>query len=228
MIVANLLLPFFFGVRQDLSLEVAGTTWVLPIYTLGEGFEPIYTIDFFVITILTFFAPVLCFIIALWRTPLKLIRFISHSTALYAALGPLSSIGVISYMISGKALFLVTGDKNQASSGPKSASANKSKLKSWYHSLVNKSHPDTFTVQAFEITVGIIFAIACLFMFQISFFGLCLAFIFMPWMHRVGWEHRWVKAIAHLPYVFIMIGILLASMSLLGMQTMFFGYGFHF
>lgn len=228
MVVANLLLPFFFGNLQPLTFELSGLEFVIPVYILHEGFENIYTLDFFLITILTFFAPVLCFIIAMWRTPLKLIRFISHSTALYAALGPLSSIGVLSFLVTGKAIFLVTGDKNQASGKSASIAANTSRFKKWYRDFLYKSHPDTMTVQGLEILTGLIFAIACIFMFQISFLGLCLAFLFMPLMHKTGWDSVLIRAIAHLPFIFIMLGILLATMSLIGMQTMFFGFGFHF
>lgn len=231
MVVANLLIPYFFGIRQDLTIEWGGWSMVLPIFTLSSGFESIYTLDFFLITMMTFFAPVLCFIVGLWRQPLKLVRFISHSTALYAALGPLSSIGVFTYLISGKALFLVTGDKNQASSG--SADSRKplnliENFKHAYHNFIYKSHPDSHLVQSLEIGLGVVFAIACLLMFQISFFGLCLAFIFMPLMHKTGWKSAWIRGMAHLPYIFIIAGILMAGMSLMGMQTMFFGYGFHF
>ena len=227
MVVANLLIPLFFGVRQDITFEIGWSTLVFPIYALPSGFESIYSVDFFLITMLTFFAPVLCFIVDMWKTPIKLIRFVSHSTALYAALGPLSSIGVLTYLVSGKAIFLVTGDKNQASSD----TVKKSKISKWrsgYQNFINKSHPDTAVVQGFEIFTGLLFAVACLYMFQISFLGLCLAFMFMPLMHRVGWDRKGMKFLTHLPYIFIMIGILLAGFSLIGMQTMFFGYGFHF
>ena len=229
MIIANLLLPLFFGVKQDLTLELAGMSVVLPIYTLGEGFASIYTIDFFIITMLTFFAPVLCFIIGLIHRPFKMIKFISHSTAMYAALGPLSSIGVIAYLISGKAIFLVTGDKNEVIEEEKqNIRPLYSRMKENWQAFINKSHPDSKIVQGIEIGTGLVFAIACLLMFQVSFLGLCLAFAFMPVLHRVGWQNKMVRWLAHLPYILVMVGIFMAGLSLIGMQAMFFGYGFHF
>lgn len=229
MVVANLLIPLFFGVRQDITIELAGTSLVFPVYALDAGFESIYTIDFFIITMITFFAPVLCFIIGLIHKPWTMIKFISHSTAMYAALGPLSSIGVIGYLISGKAIFLVTGDKKDG----KATDSNSThgwiqRLEASWRLLINKSHPDSPLVQGLEIMTGSIFAIACVYMFQISFLGLCLAFIFMPLLHRIGWQNKTARVVAHLPYVLIMVGIFLAGLSLVGMQTMFFGYGFHF
>ena len=56
MIVANLVLPYYFGVRQELTLELGSLSFILPIYVLPEGFSSIYTWDFFLITLLTFFS----------------------------------------------------------------------------------------------------------------------------------------------------------------------------
>jgi hypothetical protein len=229
MVIANLFLPFYFGQAKDITLEIGTSSFILPIYTLSKGFESIYTLDFFLITIMTFFAPVLCFIVGLYKTPVKLLRFISHSTAMYAALGTLSSIGVISYLVSGKATFLVTGDKKQDSNASNEDSSNKRfDLKKKWRQLVEKSHPDTLVVQGLEFSIGLIFAVASIFMFQISFFGLCLAFMLMPVLHHLGWKSKLTRIFAHLPFFMILAGIFLAGLSLVGLQTVFFGYGFHF
>ena len=158
-------------------------------------------------------------------------HFISHSTAAYAALGPLSAIGVISYLISGKAIFLVTGDKNQSSLSNSKSTKSRNFLQGFKNSwqkFIDKSHPDNYVVQGLEFLIGLIFAIACFKMFQISFLGLCIAFILMPIFHKFGWKSRIARTVAHLPFIFIMFGIFMASMSLIGLQSMFFGYGFHF
>ena len=228
MIVANLFIPYFFGISKDVTLQFGSRVINIPVIVLQAGFESIYTADFFIITLLTFFAPVLCFIIAFARNPVKLIRFISHSTALYAALGPLSSVGVLAYLTSGKAIFLVTGDKNASANNIEKSSSFIKQIGLRWKSFINRSHPDDKIVQTIEIITGLVFAFACIYMMQISFFGLCLAFAFMPLMHHLGWEHILSKIIIHLPFVFIISGILLAGSSLLGMQTIFFGYGFHF
>lgn len=231
MIVANLMLPYFYGVPQDITFELGGMSIVLPVYTLSEGFQAIYSLDFFLITLMTFFAPVLCFIVGLLLRPRKLIQFISHSTAVYAALGPLSSFGVLSYLVSGKAIFLVTGDKDRDQEVRKQGSGNENiidRISLGWRKLIERSHPDNYVIQIFEAFIGVMFAIACVKMFQISFLGLCMAFAFMPLFHWIGWESKVTRVLAHLPFVFIMLGVCLATVSLLGLQTMFFGYGFHF
>ncbi len=229
MVNANLLLPYFFGQKQDLTIALGGHFITFPVVILHEHFGTIYTPDFFAITMLTFFAPVLCFILAMATKPWKLFKFLSHSTALYAALGPLSSLGVLAYMVSGKAIFLVTGDTNQQEhTGIGNAGGFFKNLKTNWQHFIHKSHPDTLPVQAFELMTGLVFGAACIYMFQISFFGLCLAFMLLPVMHYLGWENKLVRALVYLPFALILIGVGLAGLSLLGMQAVFFGYGFHF
>ncbi len=231
MVNANLFIPLLFGTQTELTFVIAGQNVHMPIITLDPRFQVIFAPDFFAITMLTFFAPVMCFILELFTRPLTLIRFLGHSTALYAALSPLSSLGVLSYMVSGKAVFLVTGEKKQAqvSGLPKEMKSSWGKrLKKAYHDLISKSHPDQGFVQAVEIGMGLTFGVACVLMFQISFFGLCLAFMLLPLMHHLPWSSSWVKSLVFLPFMFIMLGVLTAGLSVFGMQAVFFGYGFHF
>ncbi|MBR9921569.1 MAG: glycosyltransferase [Bacteroidetes bacterium] len=230
MLNANLLLPYFFGHEQILTFEIGGAEQQLSILSMDPRFNVIYSPDFFIITMMTFFAPVLCFILALLHKPGKLFRFLSHSTALYAALGPLSSIGVLTYMVSRKAVFLVTGDNSQKEHQVHSAGFG-GQLDRWKDSwkqFLQKSHPDSSLIQGIEILTGLGFALVCVLMFQISFFGLCLAFLLLPIMHHLGWDNKLVRGLVYLPFLLILLGIFLAGLSMVGMQAVFFGYGFHF
>lgn len=229
MINSNLLMPALFGHTREMTWVFSGSEWVIPVTELDKGFSLIYSWDFFLITILTFFSPVLCFIIAMRKTPLKLIRFLSFSTALYAALSILSSIGVIAYILSGKAIFLVTGDKKQQAEKYYGLRKNFfASIKDKYRQLINKSHPDSYIVQTLEVALGIIFLIAGIKTMQISFFGLCFAFMLLPVLHHYGWD-KWVsRVLVHLPFLLILLGVLISGLSIFGMQSVFFGYGFHF
>ncbi len=226
MLNANLVMPALFGVSQPVTFAIGGEEIVLPIVALQSGFNAIFTWDFFSITLLTFFAPVFCFILGLAHKPWKLFKFLSHSTALYAALGPLSSVGVLSFAITRKAIFLVTGDKNQQADTDTSAKGNR--IKTWWNELVGKSHPDHKLIQGFEILMGIVFIWVCIRLMQVSFMGLCLAFILLPLLHHLGWENRWLKRLVYVPFVLILLGLTMGAMSAFGMSTVFFGYGFHF
>ncbi|MCB9346498.1 MAG: glycosyltransferase [Lewinellaceae bacterium] len=229
MINANLVLPYFFGHSADVTFVLAGQEWALPVMSMDAGFQAIYDWDFFAITMLAFFAPVLCFIIGLAHQPARLFRFLSQSTVLYAALSPLSSIGVLAYMVSGKAEFLVTGDHSQKDHlAPGAVGHLLQRVKKSWRDLLAKSHPDTRIVQGFELLTGLLFGMACLYTFQISFLGLCLAFVLLPIMHHLGWNHRVLRVLMYLPFVLILLGVFVAGLSLFGLQSVFFGYGFHF
>ncbi|NOT51147.1 MAG: glycosyltransferase [Chitinophagaceae bacterium] len=229
MINSNLLMPALFGHNREMTWVISGSEWVIPVTELDGGFSIIYSWDFFLITLLTFFSPVLCFIIAMRKTPLKLIRFLSFSTALYAALSILSSIGVIAYLLSGKAIFLVTGDKKQQAEKYIGLRKNFfASIKDKYRQLINKSHPDSYIVQTLEVVLGVIFLIAGLKTMQISFFGLCFAFMLLPVLHYFGWDKRISRVLVHIPFLLILLGVLISGLSIFGMQSVFFGYGFHF
>ena len=228
MINANLILPYFFGHSTDVTFVLAGQEWVLPVMSMDVGFQAIYDWDFFAITMLAFFAPVLCFIIGLAHQPLRLFRFLSQSTVLYAALSPLSSIGVLAYMVSGKAVFLVTGDHAQQGDSHLDGGRKVQRWRKSWADFLAKSHPDTGIVQGFELLTGLLFGMACLYTFQISFLGLCLAFVLLPIMHHLGWNHRVLRVLMYLPFVLILLGVFVAGLSLFGLQSVFFGYGFHF
>lgn len=230
MINANLVLPYLFGIKQPITFVSGGEEHVMNIIRMNKGFSVINSLDFYFITMLTFFSPILCFIIALAGKPMKLFRFLSHSTALYAALSPLSSIGVIGYFITGKASFLVTGEKKNYSTDNLVLRSEIIPIpfKNSFKNLLSKSHPDQKAVQLFEILTGLIFGLISILMFQLSFMGLCFAFILLPLMHKLGWENVVIKILVYVPFVLILLGLILSTLNLMGMQSTFFGYGFHF
>lgn len=232
MVNANLFLPMLFGEFREITYVVAGQELRVPFVTLNQSFTVINGVDFLAITLLTFFSPVLCFILALALRPVRLLRFLCHSTSLYAALSPLSSIGVVSYLISGKAIFLVTGDADQTSVRNHHDVSQRGGLLNRISSSCKKaltlSHPDNAIIQALEIVIAIALGIMSVAMIQISFMGLCLAFLLLPIMHHIGWENRFSGITTYLPFLMILVGIGLALGNMLGMQSVFFGYGFHF
>jgi len=227
MINANVVLPILFGESRVLTMVISNWEIAIPVINLQSGFASIFTLDFYIITLMTFMAPVLCFIVALGHRPLRLWKFLSHSTAVYAALSPLSTLGTLSFLATQKAQFLVTGDVGQKPH-ERPTVRGISSLNGWIWKFLKDSHPDHLGVQIFEFSSGLFFALICLSLFQISFFGLCLAFMLLPVMHHLNWDSPVVKLLVYLPFIIILTGIGLSTLSALGMQTIFFGYGFHF
>lgn len=224
---ANVLLTALFGEPRVITFAVGGAELAFPVVLLDARFQAVMGADFFAITLLTLLAPILCFVIDMWRTPLALLRFLGRSTAAYGTLGPLSSVGVLLYLLTGKAVFHVTADQGRAAGagGPGSPWR---RLRASARSLLAGSHPDRLPVQAFEVACGVGFGLCCLATFQISFLGLSLGFVLLPAMHHLGFQSRWLQPLLYVPFAFIVLGIALGGLSLLGLQTVLFGYGFHF
>lgn len=88
MIIAGLGLPFLMGDSRDLTWVIMGQELTVPVRAMPTEMTRIFTPDFFAITVMTLFAPILCFVLEHWREPFRLFRFLCKSTALYAALSP--------------------------------------------------------------------------------------------------------------------------------------------
>ena len=232
---ANIVLASLFGRSAPLTVELGATTLQLPAWRLDAAFGALNGVDFFAVTLLTLLAPILCFIIDLRRRPRQLFLFLCRSTALYGALGPLSCLGVLFYLLTGKAIFHVTADR-AGESGAAWRPANVhaasiipiGSLRGGLKRLMTNSHPDHLFVQGFEIACGVVFGIMCLKMVQVSFFGVAFGFILLPLMHRVSWDHPFVRPLVFIPFLLVMAGVLLGGLSLAGMQSVLFGFGFHF
>ncbi|BDG03692.1 glycosyltransferase [Anaeromyxobacter oryzae] len=224
---ANVVLTALFGQRAALTIALGGTELVVPTTVLGGRLQSLAGADLFAITLLTLFAPVLCFVLDLWRKPLTLVRFLGQSTAAYGTLGPLSAVGVVCYLLTGRAVFHVTADRGAPRAGLRPASV-AARLRASAAALLAGSHPDHLAVQAFEVLCGVGFALSCLATFQISFLGLALGFLLLPVLHHVSWSSTWVRALVYVPFVFVVLGVALGGLSLLGLQTVLFGFGFHF
>jgi cellulose synthase/poly-beta-1,6-N-acetylglucosamine synthase-like glycosyltransferase len=221
MILAGIILPLQIGEWRALTLAFAGWEWAIPTLAMPQEMNILYTWDFFAITVLTLFAPILCFILEHWRTPFKLFRFLAHSTTLYAALSPLSALCVFGYMITGKARFLVTGDKSEGQQGVKTAGGG-------LYKFFCETLPDSRGVRYFEIAAGLLFLMVSLISFQVAFFGLAIGFVLHPLLSRGTWSNAWLRRLGLLPFSLIMSSVLLGGSSFFAVQTVLFGFGFHF
>jgi cellulose synthase/poly-beta-1,6-N-acetylglucosamine synthase-like glycosyltransferase len=224
MVNAQFLFPFVFGQVQTLTLELGFTAVELPVLAMKPEMNTIFSADFFAMTLITILAPMLCFVVALCRQPMRMVRFLAHSTALYSALSPLTFVSVLGYAVTRKARFLVTGDErgNGATRFAERGCAAR------WRRLWAETHPDSIAIGSIEVAAGLVFATAAIAGLQIGFLGLAVAFVLMPIMHRVGWESPVIRAVVWVPFTLTLLGVLLGSASVVGLQPVFFGFGFHF
>ncbi|MBU6374347.1 MAG: glycosyltransferase, partial [Alphaproteobacteria bacterium] len=218
MINAAVFLPLALGSVRPVTFVLAGHELAMPVLTFKPGVERIFGTDFYLITLMTIVAPILCFILDLARKPVRLARFLADSTALYAALSPLTFIAVLGYVFTRKAQFLVTGSTHGSSA----------RLATSAREFWSRTHPDYAGVKAFEIAMGAGFVVTALATFQISFAGVALGFMALPLMHGDGWKSGPTAPIVWAPFVLMMAGVALGATSVLGLPSVFFGFGFHF
>src|SRR5262249_12318813 len=115
---ANLVLTSLYGHMETMTWLIRGREWRAPVLHLDPPFAVLNRPDLFPVTLAALLSPLLCFMIDMARHPRRLWGFLARSTALYGALGPLSSIGVVLFALTRRAVFHVTGD---ASSGERPA-----------------------------------------------------------------------------------------------------------
>jgi cellulose synthase/poly-beta-1,6-N-acetylglucosamine synthase-like glycosyltransferase len=215
---ANILLTSYFGEMDWMTWVLRGQEMRVPVMRLDPAFAVLNRPDLYMVTLVALLSPVLCFVIDMWRTPARLWSFLAKSTALYGALGPLSSIGVVLFAVTRRAVFHVTADKTSTQTFAMTG----------FRQFIHRSHPDQALVQSLEIAVGVTLVTLACATVQLPFLGLALAYLMLPLLHHWRWEALGVRFLVQLPFFLIVTGIALGSLSLIGVQTVFFGYGFHF
>ena len=222
---ANLVLTSLYGNIATMTWVIGGRPWLVPVLRLDPAFDVLDRADLYVVTLIALVSPVLCFVIDMARHPRRLWSFLAQSTALYGALGPLSSIGVVLFGLTRRAVFHVTADRGRPYGSWRTMTG---RVRTSMLDFARRSHPDDPMVQGLELVCGVILvSLACVTV-QLPFLGLALGYLMLPILHHVRWDSRPVRVALQVPLILIVIGLGLGSLSLMGIQTVFFGYGFHF
>lgn len=224
---ANIVLTNLYGQIDWITWVFAGEEWPVPVLRLDPAFAVLSRPDLYAVTLVALFSPVLCFVIDMAKQPRRLWSFLAKSTALYGALGPLSSIGVVLFAVTRRAVFHVTADRR---SGYLSANARSvlGSVAEHLRQFAQRSHPDHWLVQALELACGVTLIALAVATVQLPFLGLALGYVLLPLLHHLNWTARGVQVLVQVPFVLIVLGITLGGLTMIGVQTVFFGYGFHF
>jgi cellulose synthase/poly-beta-1,6-N-acetylglucosamine synthase-like glycosyltransferase len=168
---------------------------------------------FLLINLLTLIAPILCFILELYRRPIYLLRFLCSGFILYAGSFPLSVVGVLMYLVTGKAIFLVTGDQNWLLRRQSPGAL--WKIKNYFEVFLYQSHPDHSAVQSCETMYGLAVLGYGFLSFQVSLIGLGLTYLFLPLLHHIGWQNPVIQRLVPLPFCLICMDLIIGGFVLL-------------
>ena len=225
LMMAGVVLPIAAGNVQTLTVELGLTSVAVPILRPPAAFDVLHRWDVYLITVATIASPVLSFIIELWRQPVRLVRFLVHSTALYATLAPLSTVAIIGYMTTRQANFLVTGDRSGADDALlRTGDSSPGRVRQF----LPTTDPDSSAVRALEVLAGVVLAVGAILTLQFALLGLVFGYILLVYGHRHGWDARGIRKLSSAPTLGICTSTLLTTTSLIGLQPVLFGLAPHF
>jgi hypothetical protein len=163
------------------------------------------------VSLMTVCAPAACFCVELASQPGRLLRFLSDSFVAYAGLIPLSMAGLVGYLFTGRAIFLVTGDDRQKASNEKPPVFSGS---STLHRCLSLTHPDDPRIQTWEIVCSLCVAAMGAMIHSMPLLALSAAFAFQVVMHRNGWGAAGARRVRALPFLCLGVGVAAAFAAL--------------
>ncbi len=218
MIITGIALPLFSGEVDVLTAQTGLGAVNIPIFRLPEAFDTLHRLDLYLVTVATIASPVLSFVFALWRQPVRLVAFLVNSTALYSTLAPLTALAVMGYVFTRRATFIVTGDREHAGAVPAGS-----------RPFWQTTDPDDPKVRRAEAGIAMVFVVGAVFTLQIALVGLGIGYLLMVHMHQVDWGSRSVRSLAVAPSAGIAASTIVGAGSLVGLQPVVFGLAmFHF
>jgi cellulose synthase/poly-beta-1,6-N-acetylglucosamine synthase-like glycosyltransferase len=224
MIVFCVLLPLVSGVWQPITLSLAGYDLVtVPVVVLSDGFGGLWTWGYFVVTGLCTVAPVLGCFSVMARHPLRGTKMFLVSGIPYLSLLVMATATVISYVVSRRAVFLVTGDRWGVD--PKSFPQGFSPTSG----LAERLGAEDKITRWVEVALGATFAVLCVMTFNVSLLAFALSLGLGPMLLRVPWDTPLLRPLLFLPFLLIGCGLLLGGMSAATAQGAFMPvFFFHF
>lgn len=216
MIIAGIALPLTSGDVDVLTIESAWGALEVPIYRLPAAFDDLHRTDLYLVTVATIASPVLSFVLALWRQPLRLVLFLINSTALYATLAPLTALAVLGDTFTRTATFIVTGERDSPTPGTR-------------RPFWRTTDPDDRRVRVAETAIAVVFVVGAVFTLQIALVGLGIGYLLMAYMHTADWNGPGVRPLSVAPSSGIAASTIVGAGSLAGLQPVVFGMSmFHF
>jgi len=212
LIVFGVLLAGAIGEPHTVGLRFGATTiaqWKA--HLLKESFNALWSWDFYAITLVNMFAPVLGCAQLVFSAPKRLARLILLSSVPYLSLMIVCIFGVLTYAITRRAVFTVTADRDDAH-GERSSDSNRPRL-----ALVDSINSGHWLVHATELVLGVALAVFCLRQLNVPLFGFSLCLLMGSVLVRSGWNTG-IRLAVSFPFVLIMGGMGLLGANLFTAQ----------
>ncbi len=197
-------LPCFFK-----AFTLAGSMFNLPVsgvgkqacdYLSGFRYNMFWTLDFYLIVVFGLLYPLIPAMAEFWRKPRQLLNYLFVSTGIYNSLTVSSTLSVLSYLITGKTFFSVTGE------------------------TIKEQHKDSglfdfrsnsLKVQIVEIVIGMSLILVSYISNNLWFIPIAIGSVLAVLLLQFE-NYRKIKSLLYLPFIFQLILLIL-----IGRNTLF-------
>jgi len=220
-LTANAVLPLLLAEKHNLNISLFGYRFnLMNAYFMEPRFGKLWTLDFYLITLIGMFSPIFCYIGKIFSHPKKIINLLFKSAVPYISLILVSACGILTYLFTKKAVFLTTGDK----SIEESITTPNSKNRFWER--LNSNHPFVFH---FEWLLGLILTYFSLKTLNFALLTISSCLILSPLIARYGWSNKAISILVSMPLLFVLLAFSTMGMGFLGIQgfSLYF-IAFHF
>jgi len=192
------ILPAYFS-----HFRYPGSFFLMPVpenknafdYLIHVRYHIFWSVDFYVLMVLTIFSPMLPVIFDLRKQPRKLFQYLAVSNFVYLACLVAEAASVLAFLVTGKAFFRNTHD---------AAQEKKISLKDFFREY----HPNHPVVFAAELVMGAILFWIGWRTKNLWFMAPAIALLLSPPMRVIGWTNSWMRKLTYIPFA---IGIFIVS-----------------
>ena len=223
MITYCVAMPALFYTWKPLTLQLGHWSRSMPVLVPNGHFRSLWTWDFCVITVVSTFAPVIGSVVLLAKYPLRGIKMLLLSAVPYLSLLVLSAVATLAYLVSRKAVFLVTGDRGglNPQNFPQGFSPDSP--------LATRLGAEDRTTRVIEYLLGAVLIVACVLSINLTLLAFALSILLGPLLSRANWESTLLRPFLYVPCALIGAGLVLAGTNLLPAQGSFMClFPFHF
>ncbi len=184
----------------------AKSTWD---YLFHVRYHIFWSLDFYLMMMLTIFSPILPVLLDHWRTPVRLFRYVAASNFVYLGSLVSESCSLLAFIFTGKAFFRNTHD-----------AAREGRL-SW-RDFFQQYHPNHVLVFVMELLMGSLLAVVCWSTKNLWFLAPACALLASPIVYRFGWERRLVRALTWIPFLIgaIIVGVVTLHLGVTGVEAL--------
>lgn len=208
--IANAVLPMLLAEKHILTVNVFGNRLELwNTYFLEPRFRELWTLDFYLITLLGMFSPLFCYLCKIFLYPKKIINLLFKSSVPYISIIFVSSFSFIIYLFTRKAVFRATGDKSEE------LQVSNTFWKKSFWDQINSNHPLVFKM---EFMLGLSLTYFSFKTMNFALLSISSCLILSSVIARYGWENRIVSALVVFPLFFVLLTFSSAGLGFLGMQ----------